>query len=333
MERGNARMGDDAPKKKKPSISPLPSSVVAALRRRVEAGLSEENPAPIFFRTRSKDGVTTVTEARATGTQGEGMLIVTTVEKEPRTLVVPMSDAVLDLSADETFTSIPWPAVLPVTRKDGIEELSIEPDKKTWANIRVIASVLWPVVDAFVLKYAGTNDEARKGMLRRLLIAAIVNAAYESSLDPVLEGDKGKAVGLFQLREDGAGIGMSKDDRKDAFLNTARIGQRMLEVRKFFAPVAETEAKIPGSTPPETWTGLFARYVEAPEAKDYAERVRGETAAAAFPKGMPVIVREKPVAVEVPKGKDQSALPWVLGGVALTTVVVGIGAAVIRRRR
>jgi hypothetical protein len=139
-------------------------------------------------------------------------------------------------------------------------------------------------------------------------------------------------VGLFQLREDGAGIGMSKDDRKDAFLNTARIGQRMLEVRKFFAPVAETEAKIPGSTPPATWTGLFARYVEAPEAKDYAERVRGETAAAAFPKGMPVVVREQPVEV-VPKSAEKSALPWVMGGIALTTVVVGIGAAVIRRRR
>lgn len=329
MERGKDRMGSE----KEKSLSPLPSTVVAALRRRVEAGLSEENPAPLFFRTRNKDGSTTVTEARATGTQGDGMLVVTTVEKVPRTLVVPMSDAVLDLSADDTFQTIPWPAILPVTRKEGIEELSIEPGKKTWQNIRVIASVLWPVVDAFVLKYAGTNDEARKGMLRRLLVAAIVNAAYESSLDATLEGDKGKAVGLFQLREDGAGIGMSKDDRKDAFLNTARIGQRMIEVRKFFAPVAETEAKIPGSTPPATWTALFARYVEAPEAKDEAERVRGDTAAAAFPRGMPVVVREQPTAVEVPSEKDLSVLSWVLGGVALTTVVVGIGAAVIQRRK
>lgn len=329
MERGRDRMGAEKVK----ALSPLPSTVVAALRRRVSAGVSEENPAPLFFRVRNKDGTTTVTEAVAIGTRGEGSLLVRTVEKTPRTLEIPMSDAVLDLSVDDTFQQIPWPAILPVTRKDGIEELSIAPGKKTYQNVRVIASVLWPVVDAFVLKYAGTSEEARKGMLRRLLIAAVINAAYESSLDASLEGDKGKAVGLFQLREDGAGLGMSKVDRKDAFLNTARIGQRMLEVRKFFVPLAETEAKVPGSTTPQSWTGLFARYVEAPAAKDYAERVRGETAAAAFPRGMPVVERSEPVAVSPPKPEEISVLPWVLGGVALTTVVVGVGAAVIRSRR
>jgi hypothetical protein len=325
-------MGEEEGKEKAKSLPPLPSTVVAALRRRVEAGLSEDNAVPIFFRTRNKDGTTTVTEAFATATQGDGMLRVTTLEATPRTLVVPMSDAVLDLSEDETFRTIPWPAALPVARSGGVESLSIAPGTPAWQNVRVIASVLWPVVDAFALKYAGTDNEARRGILRRLLVAAVVNAAYESSLDATLEGDKGKAVGLFQLREDGAGIGMSKPDRKDAFLNTARIGQRMLEVRKFFDPVAQTEAAIPGSTPPSAWTGVFARYVEAPSEKDYAERVRGGTAAAAFPKGMPVVVRAKPVAV-APKAAPPSALPWVLGGIALTSVVIGVGAVVVRSRR
>lgn len=333
MERGRDRMGVEGDKKTETTktLSPLPSTAVATLRRRISAGVSEENPAPLFFRVRNADGTTTITEAEAIGTRGEETLLVRTVEKVPRTLEVSMADAVLDLSADDTFRQIPWPAMLPITRRRGIEEMSIAPGTPAWQSIRVIASVLWPVLDAFALTYAGTDEAARKGMLRRLLLAAVVNAAYESSLNAALEGDKGKAVGLFQLREDGAGLGMSKADRKDAFLNTARIGQRFLEVRKFFVPVAETEAKVPGSTPPQTWTGLFARYVEAPADKDNAARVRGETAAAAFPSGMPVVAREQPVPVAPPK-QSGAVLPWVLGGIALTTVVVGLGSAVIRSR-
>lgn len=328
MERGRERMGaEETPK----TLPPLPSTVVAALRRRVSAGVSEERPAPVFVRARNKDGTTAVLEGEVIGTRGEGTLIVRSVEAEPRTFSAAQADTILDLSADDTFRQIPWPALLPLSRKGGVEELSIVPGTSAWQSIRIIASVLWPVVDAFALTYARTDEGARQAILRRLLLAAVVNAAYESTLNASLEGDKGRAVGLFQLRDDGAGLGMSKADRKDPFLNTARIAQRFLEVKKFFVPLAETEGKVPGSTPPGAWTGLFARYVEAPSERDLAERLRGETAAAAFPRGMPVVERAPPV-VAVPKTEKISVLPWVLGGIALTTVVVGLGSAVIRSR-
>ena len=221
--------------------------------------------------------------------------------------------------------------MLALTRKKGVDLLSIVPGTPAWQNIRVIASVLWPLVDSFALRYAGPSEPARQALLQRLLIAAVVNAAYESNLDAAIEGDSGKAVGLFQLREDGAGIGMSKADRKDAFLNTARIAQRFGEVRKFFTSLAETEVKIPGSTPFSAWAGLFARYVEAPSDKDGAQRVRGDTAATAF-LPVPVVERGQPVAVAPPPSAP-SLLPWLLGGITVTALAIGLGTSVVRARR
>jgi hypothetical protein len=330
LERGPARKGSPAAFGAKPaSASPLPASVVAALQRRLSEGV-ENNPAPVFFRTRNTDGTVTITEGQVKGIQGDA-LVVTTLEPKPRTVSVPLSDTILDLSGSDTFRSIPWPSVLSLTRKKGIDVLSIVPGTPAWQNIRVIASVLWPLVDSFALRYAGPSEPARQALLQRLLIAAVVNAAYESNLDAAIEGDSGKAVGLFQLREDGAGIGMSKADRKDAFLNTARIAQRFGEVRKFFTSLAETEVKVPGSTPFSAWAGLFARYVDAPSDKDGAQRVRGDTAATAF-LPVPVVERGQPVAVAPPPSAP-SILPWLLGGILVTTVAIGFGTSAVRARR
>ena len=330
LERGPARKGSSAAFGAKPvSASPLPTSVVAALQRRLSEGV-ENTPAPVFFRTRNKDGTVTITEGQVKGIQGDA-LVVTTLEPKPRTVSVPLSDTILDLSGADSFRSISWPSVLALTRKKGVDLLSIVPGTPAWQNIRVIASVLWPLVDSFALRYAGPSEPARQALLQRLLIAAVVNAAYESNLDAAIEGDSGKAVGLFQLREDGAGIGMSKADRKDAFLNTARIAQRFGEVRKFFTSLAETEVKIPGSTPFSAWAGLFARYVEAPSDKDGAQRVRGDTAATAF-LPVPVVERGQPVAVAPPPSAP-SLLPWLLGGITVTALAIGLGTSVVRARR
>ena len=330
LERGPARKGSSAAFGATPvSASPLPASVVAALQRRLSEGV-ENYPAPVFFRTRNKDGTVTITEGQVKGIQGDA-LVVTTLEPKPRTVSVPLADTILDLSGSDTFRAIPWPSALSLTRKKGIDVLSIVPGTPAWQNIRVIASVLWPLVDSFALRYAGPSEPARTALLQRLLVAAVVNAAYESNLDAAIEGDSAKAVGLFQLREDGAGIGMSKADRKDAFLNTARIARRFGEVRKFFTSLAETEVKVPGSTPFSAWTGLFARYVEAPSDKDGAQKVRGDTAAAAFV-AMPVVERAQPVAV-APPASEPSVLPWLLGGILVTTVAIGLGTSVVRSRR
>jgi len=329
LERGPARKGSSATFGATPvSASPLPSSVVAALQRRLSAGV-ENAPAPVFFRTRNKDGTVTITEGQVKGIQGDAV-VVTTLEPKPRTVSVPLADTILDLSGSDTFRAIPWPSALSLTRKKGIDVLSIVPGTPAWQNIRVIASVLWPLVDSFALRYAGPSEPARQALLQRLLVAAVVNAAYESNLDAAIEGDSGKAVGLFQLREDGAGIGMSKADRKDAFLNTARIARRFGELRKFFVSLAETEVKVPGSTPFSAWTGLFARYVEAPKDLDGAQKVRGDTASAFV--AMPVVERAKPVAV-APPASAPSILPWILGGILVTTVAIGFGTSAARLRR
>ena len=329
LERGPARKGSSAAFGAKSDLaSPLPASAVAALRRRLDAGV-EGNPAPVFFRTRNKDETVSITEGLVKGIRGDE-LIINTLEPKPRTVAVPMSDTLLDLSGTDAFRSLAWPSALPLTRTKGVESLSIVPGTAAWQNIRVIASVLWPVLDGFALRYAGTSEPIRQALLQRLLVAAVVNAAYESSLDAAIEGDNGKAVGLFQLREDGAGIGMSKKDRKDAFLNTARIGQRFGELRKFFVSLAETEAKVPGSTPFSAWTGLFARYVEAPTDKDGAQKVRGDTAATAF-LPVPVVERAKPEVLAPPS--EPSILPWLLGGILVTTVAIGLGTSVVNRSR
>lgn len=69
----------------------------------------------------------------------------------------------------------------------------------------------------------------------RLVQAAVINALYESKLDPKAEGDKpdepgaaGKSIGLFQLHENGAGRGMSAAQRRNPILNTQRIAREFV---------------------------------------------------------------------------------------------------------
>ena len=365
-------------------LDPLPSTVMAALRRRVSAGDLQNNPIPVLYRTRDTPGptsLTTVGEGLVTNLRGEGELVVQTLQVPPRTVIVPIGDAVLDLSGDEAFTAIPWPDSLPVTRDlsgrgaRGVDSatqagraesfsISKEEHPNRWLMIRLIASVLWPVVDGFALRMVqeispvvpaepattpasppassvklgiapvmSLPDAARRAILQRLLVAAVVNAVYESGLDSGIEGDLGHAVGLFQLRDDGAGIGMSKAARKDPFLNTGRIGQRFLEVRKFFERLGKAEAAVPGSTAPSEWTEAFTRYVEAPGAipgkPGLVEKVRGDTTAASFTRQSLDIPHAPAEVVVAPEVEDTGFRPgvWVIGGIAAVAAAVGVGTA------
>ena len=379
LERDGSRQGSHlgADASKAPAVlDPLPSTVVAAIRRRVSAGDLQDHPIPVFYRTRvttgPASGTTTIGEGLVTNARSEGELVIQTLEVPPRTVVVPTGDVVLDLSADDAFTAIPWPTSLPVTRDlsgrgargadsqaqaSRAEDFSIDKSEhpERWRMIRVIASVLWPVVDGFALRMAqgqqkanastdtaaekdalgadtpemSLRDAARRAILQRLLVAAVVNAVYESGLDPNVEADGGHDVGLFQLRDDGAGVGMSKAARRDPFLNTGRIGQRFLEVKKFFEPLGVSEAVTPGSTAPSAWTEAFTRYVEAPSAipgkPGLVEKVRGDTTAAAFTRRS-LETAHAPAEVTLVPGdgvdRFRPAL-WVLGGIG--TVVAGVG--------
>ena len=384
LERGGSRqeahpgdrLGADASKvsaKTPTAPDPLPSTVVAALRRRVSAGDLQDHPVPVFYRTRVTtgpgSGTTTIREGLVTNVRSEGELVIQSLEVPPRTVVVPTGDIVLDLSGDDAFTAIPWPTSLPVTRDlsgrgargadsqaqaSRAEDFSIDKDEhpERWRMIRVIASVLWPVVDGFALRMAqgqqkpaekdalgadvpdlSLRDAARRAILQRLLVAAVVNAVYESGLDPDVEADGGHDVGLFQLRDDGAGVGMSKAARKDPLLNTGRIGQRFLEVKKFFEPLGMAEAATPGSTAPSAWTEAFTRYVEAPAAipgkPGLVEKVRGDTTAAAFTRRS-LKVAHAPAEVTLVPGdgvdRFRPAL-WVLGGIGTVAAAVGIKTA------
>jgi len=316
--RGGSLGRDD----KKVSPSELPSFVKAALNRRLEAGL-DGNPAPVLYRYTSKSGTRKIGEGDVVEKRGTELVIRTRGDK-PRTLIVPKGDVVFDLSQDRAFTAIPWPASIPVTRKGGnVEDFVLDTKAENWRNVRAMAAIMWPVWDAWAVEKAKGSEDVRRGILQRLLIAAVINAVYESSLRADAEGDDKKAIGLFQLREDGAGVGMSKEQRKDPFANIARIAQRFLEVKKFFVPLADTEAAAPGSTTPAPWAGLFGRYVEAPTDRDGAERLRSATTAAGFPQGIAVALAPPPAPAVERKPEEFDPTPWIVGGSAGAVILVG----------
>jgi hypothetical protein len=126
---------------------------------------------------------------------------------------------------------------------------------------------------------------------------------------------------------------MSKAARKDPFLNTGRIGQRFLEVRKFFERLGKAEAAVPGSTAPSEWTEAFTRYVEAPGAipgkPGLVEKVRGDTTAASFTRQSLDIPHAPAETVAAPEVEDTGFRPgvWVIGGIAAVAAAVGVGTA------
>lgn len=84
-------------------------------------------------------------------------------------------------------------------------------DERRLAMIDIIQSVLEQTI------------ELPQPVLGDVIRAAIINAAYESDLDPRAVGDEGRSIGLFQLHEGGAGAGMSVALRENPAANAARI--------------------------------------------------------------------------------------------------------------
>lgn len=97
-----------------------------------------------------------------------------------------------------------------------------------------------------------------------IALAAVANAHIESALDAdavnwsdvSTSGSKGVSVGLFQLRDPGAGAGMTVAQRQDPLVNTRVI---LREYARYGKPLIEAHAQ--GATISRL-AALFGRHVE-----------------------------------------------------------------------
>jgi hypothetical protein len=69
---------------------------------------------------------------------------------------------------------------------------------------------------------------------QNITAAAIVNAIAESGLNPEAVGDRGKAVGAFQLHKNGLGKKLSIDDRKNIYTSANIVGVQILKNTKLY---------------------------------------------------------------------------------------------------
>jgi hypothetical protein len=97
------------------------------------------------------------------------------------------------------------------------------------------------------------------GLTPMAIVGAIANAIHESRLSPTAIGDKGKSVGLFQLNIDGAGSGMSVEERQDPAKNTQRIARSAMKSSEFTSYMS----RFPDD--PQILAAAFCRYVEKPK--------------------------------------------------------------------
>ena len=109
-----------------------------------------------------------------------------------------------------------------------------------------------------------------------VVLAALVNADYESRMSNRATGDNGNAIGLYQLSKTGAGKGMSESDMRNPSLNTRAI---MKDFKFSGEPVMS--AYRAGSSVAQL-AGLFGKYVERTANKNVIE-LRGAYARSLFP--------------------------------------------------
>lgn len=75
----------------------------------------------------------------------------------------------------------------------------------------------------------------KSGIAPRLARAATVNAIAESNLNPAAIGDKGKAVGVFQLHSGGMGSDMSIESRKDVDVSARKVARAIIKDKKMMS--------------------------------------------------------------------------------------------------
>lgn len=117
-----------------------------------------------------------------------------------------------------------------------------------------------------------------EGVPDGIALAAIANAYAESDLGNHMVGDDGKAVGLWQLHEDGAGRGMSVADRMAYGISTRRI----IEVLNSADGAAVRGAYERGATVPRL-AALWSRDIERPARERFEMLARRSYAAQFWP--------------------------------------------------
>ncbi len=124
---------------------------------------------------------------------------------------------------------------------------------------------------------------ASKGYPIQMARAAITNARAESNFDNTAVGDQGRSVGLFQLNIQGAGAGMSVEERMDPVKNTERIIETMQRVWNKTESGHESlaSALARGASIAEL-AGLFCIYVERPANRERQLLYRQELARQLF---------------------------------------------------
>jgi len=116
-----------------------------------------------------------------------------------------------------------------------------------------------------------------EGLSKEIALAAVANAQTESQLSNKAVGDGGSSVGLFQLRDVGAGQGMTEEERMEPAKNIARI----IQIVKSADGQALLAAQKAGASVPEL-AEIFSRDIERPakenlgRAKKVALEIFGE---------------------------------------------------------
>ncbi len=110
-----------------------------------------------------------------------------------------------------------------------------------------------------------------------IIAAAIVNAVAESGLNPTAVGDKGKAVGAFQLHKNGLGHHLTVENRFNVVTNTNIVGIQILRNNTLFE-LDHEEASIP------VLTAAFAEQIMKPSNIEEQKLHRAKIATKIFPK-------------------------------------------------
>jgi hypothetical protein len=130
---------------------------------------------------------------------------------------------------------------------------------------------------------AALPDDRKSAIVKKIVLAAVINAVYESNLDPDTIG-KAREVGIFQIRPDAVPAGMGHVDLENP-IDNARVAARILRgwmgQGRLRALVEREVAATTVQAMPSTmeWTEAFTIEVERPYKSEEVGYVRARTAA------------------------------------------------------
>jgi len=229
-------------------------------------------------------------------------------------------------NSDAEPPSAPPPAAVAVTRAAGQRHLFAHWDRlDTTARRRLLgqlAAIDWPLVGAL-------TGRVRDGALA--LPAAESAFDLKTAITPPCRrlhgadradgravGDRGRAVGLFQLHDKGAGAGLTPTQRMDPATNISMLLQRE---RKALAQVAAEHAA--GASPAKL-VARFSTLVERPSIPAVREAERVAMLLRLYPTGLPTTTS---VGMQVSTPAAASWEPWVrwgLLGTSATLLIMGL---------